>query len=160
MFEIRRRARQLAAVALLPLLGACLESPEEIQLAEVPCTFTFSDDTASMTQTSTGLYVRDLTVGTGDVVSPGSEVFVHYRGWLLSDGTRFDENLPANSFPFSFTTGAGFVIAGFDQGVNGMRVGGCRLIAIPPSLGYGAAQNGSIPPNSWLVFEVGVAASL
>lgn len=160
MFEFRRRTWQLAAVALLPLMGACIESPEEVQLVEVPCTFTFSDDTTSMTKTSTGLFVRDLTVGTGDVVSAGSEVYVHYTGWLLTNGTRFDANLPSSSFPFSFTAGAGFVIPGFDQGVNGMRVGGCRLIAIPPSLGYGSTQNGNIPPNSWLVFEVGVAAAL
>jgi FKBP-type peptidyl-prolyl cis-trans isomerase FkpA len=105
------------------------------------------------TTTSTGLAIEDLTVGTGDLASAGQKVTVHYTGWL-TDGTKFDSSKDRND-PFVFGLGKRQVIAGWDEGVQGMRVGGVRKLTIPPALGYGArGAGGVIPPNATLVFEV------
>lgn len=104
-------------------------------------------DLASMTKTSSGLYYRDLVVGTGAVAEAGTFATVGYTGWL-SDGTMFD------SGSFSFTVGVGEVVPGFDEGVLGMKVGGKRKLVMPPNLGYGDRTNGPIPANSTLVFDV------
>lgn len=99
------------------------------------------------------LQVKDLKVGTGDTAVAGDTVTVEYVG-ALTDGTVFDSS-QAHGQPLSFTLGAGQVIAGWDQGIVGMKVGGQRTLVIPPSLGYGAAGAGNvIPPNATLVFEV------
>jgi FKBP-type peptidyl-prolyl cis-trans isomerase FkpA len=103
--------------------------------------------------TATGLMIEDLTVGTGDLASAGQKVTVHYTGWL-TDGTKFDSSKDRND-PFVFPLGKRNVIAGWDEGVQGMRVGGLRKLTIPPALGYGArGAGGVIPPNATLVFEV------
>jgi FKBP-type peptidyl-prolyl cis-trans isomerase FkpA len=103
--------------------------------------------------TSSGLQYEDLTEGTGPEVCSGQTVQVHYTGWL-TDGTKFDSSLDRGS-PFSFPLGAGRVIKGWDEGVQGMKVGGKRKLLIPASLGYGAkGAGGVIPPNADLVFEV------
>ena len=100
-----------------------------------------------------GLVIDDMTVGTGAVARAGQTATVHYTGWL-TDGTKFDSSLDRND-PFAFALGAGQVIAGWDEGVQGMRVGGVRKLTIPPELGYGArGAGGVIPPNATLVFEV------
>ncbi|MGA8054771.1 MAG: FKBP-type peptidyl-prolyl cis-trans isomerase [Burkholderiales bacterium] len=107
---------------------------------------------ASSTSAS-GLVIEDLTVGTGDVATAGKQVTVHYTGWLTS-GTKFDSSKDRND-PFDFPLGGRRVIAGWDEGVQGMRVGGVRKLTIPPSLGDGArGAGGVIPPNATLVFEV------
>jgi len=107
---------------------------------------------ASSTSAS-ALVIEDLTVGTGDVATAGKQVTVHYTGWLTS-GTKFDSSKDRND-PFDFPLGGRRVIAGWDEGVQGMRVGGVRKLTIPPSLGYGArGAGGVIPPNATLVFEV------
>ncbi len=94
-----------------------------------------------------------LTEGTGATVAAGDTVAVHYTGWLTS-GTKFDSSLDRGQ-PFSFQVGTGSVIAGWDQGVAGMKVGEKRRLVIPSELGYGAAGAGAaIPPNSTLVFDV------
>lgn len=99
----------------------------------------------------------DLTVGTGTTATAGRAVLVKYTGWLYdasktdNKGTQFDSNTTTG---FSFLLGAGQVIAGWDQGVAGMKVGGKRRLTIPPSLGYGSSANGPIPGNSTLVFDV------
>lgn len=99
------------------------------------------------------LQVRDVTVGKGTEAKPGDKVSVTYKG-TLQDGTVFDaSNLHGNA-PFTFTLGAGEVIQGWDQGVAGMKVGGKRVLVIPPQLAYGSQAVGSIPPNSTLTFEV------
>ncbi len=105
------------------------------------------------TTTPTGLIIEDLTVGKGDLAAAGEQVTVHYTGWL-TDGTKFDSSKDRND-PFVFALGERSVIAGWDEGVQGMRVGGVRKLTIPPALGYGArGAGGVIPPNATLVFEV------
>ena len=98
------------------------------------------------------LVVEDLVVGTGATAATGDTVTVHYIG-TFTNGTKFDSSYDRNQ-PFSFRLGAGQVIAGFDQGVTGMKVGGKRRLTIPPSLAYGSTGQGPIPPNSTLVFEI------
>jgi FKBP-type peptidyl-prolyl cis-trans isomerase FkpA len=103
--------------------------------------------------TASGLQYDDLTQGAGAQAQAGQTVSVHYTGWL-TDGQKFDSSKDRNQ-PFSFALGAGMVIRGWDEGVQGMRVGGVRRLTIPPQLGYGARGAGSvIPPNATLVFEV------
>jgi FKBP-type peptidyl-prolyl cis-trans isomerase FkpA len=103
--------------------------------------------------TESGLIYEDVTPGTGDEAKAGQRVSVHYTGWL-TDGTKFDSSKDRND-PFAFPLGAGHVIKGWDEGVQGMKVGGVRKLTIPPHLGYGArGAGGVIPPNATLVFEV------
>lgn len=103
--------------------------------------------------TASGLRITDLEVGTGAEASSGQTVVVHYRG-TLEDGSQFDASYDRGT-PFSFPLGAGRVIKGWDEGVQGMKVGGKRKLVIPPELGYGArGAGGVIPPNATLIFEV------
>jgi FKBP-type peptidyl-prolyl cis-trans isomerase FkpA len=103
--------------------------------------------------TASGLQYQDLTVGTGAEAKAGDTVVVHYTGWL-TDGTKFDSSVDRNQ-PFSFTLGAGRVIAGWDEGVAGMKIGGKRKLTIPAELGYGSrGAGGVIPPNATLIFDV------
>ena len=103
--------------------------------------------------TESGLQYEDLTEGTGAQAAAGQTVSVHYTGWL-TDGQKFDSSKDRNQ-PFEFSLGAGMVIRGWDEGVQGMKVGGVRKLTIPPQLGYGArSAGGVIPPNATLVFEV------
>jgi len=106
-----------------------------------------------MTTTSTGLQYEDLQEGTGKEALIGQTVSVHYTGWL-TDGTKFDSSVDRGQ-PFQFPLGARRVIAGWDEGVAGMKVGGKRKLTIPPALGYGSrGAGGVIPPNATLVFDV------
>ena len=103
--------------------------------------------------TESGLVYEDLAQGEGEPAKAGQMVSVHYTGWL-TDGTKFDSSKDRND-PFDFPLGAGHVIRGWDEGVQGMQVGGKRKLTIPPALGYGArGAGGVIPPNATLVFEV------
>ena len=106
------------------------------------------------------LQMQDVTVGSGAEARAGRPVRVHYTGWLYDAskpdhrGTKFDSSKDRNE-PFEFNLGAREVIAGWDQGVAGMKVGGTRILTIPPDLGYGArGAGGVIPGNATLVFEV------
>src|SRR5438093_13700543 len=108
--------------------------------------------------TKTGLKYIERKVGTGDEAVKGATVEVHYTGWLYVDGKRgkkFDSSVDRGK-PFSFPLGEKRVIAGWDEGVAGMKVGGKRELIIPPNLAYGSSGvgNGLIPPNSTLDFEV------
>jgi peptidylprolyl isomerase len=98
------------------------------------------------------MVVEDIVVGEGDEVQSGDTVVVHYAGRLQS-GEEFD-NSQRRGQPFSFTVGAGQVIKGWEEGLIGMKVGGERVLVIPPDKGYGAAGIGPIPPNATLVFSI------
>lgn len=99
------------------------------------------------------LKIEDEVVGTGEEAQAGKRVTVHYLG-TLTNGTKFDSSVDRGQ-PFTFNLGAGQVIAGWDQGVVGMKVGGKRKLTIPPELGYGEqGAGGVIPPNATLVFEI------
>jgi FKBP-type peptidyl-prolyl cis-trans isomerase len=110
------------------------------------------NDTTSPSTGGGTLLVEDLVVGTGATAAVGDTVSVHYVG-TLTNGTVFDSSYSRNQ-PFTFRVGAGQVIAGWDQGIPGMKVGGKRRLTIPPSLGYGNQANGPIPANSTLIFDV------
>ncbi|MEE9544414.1 MAG: FKBP-type peptidyl-prolyl cis-trans isomerase [Rhodospirillales bacterium] len=99
-----------------------------------------------------GLKIEDIEVGTGQEAATGMTVEVHYTGWL-TNGFKFDSSLDRGQ-PFSFGLGLRQVIKGWDQGVVGMKEGGKRRLTIPPELGYGSREMGSIPANSTLIFEV------
>jgi FKBP-type peptidyl-prolyl cis-trans isomerase FkpA len=111
----------------------------------------------SYTTTPSGLQIEDIKVGTGAEAKGGSNVLVHYTGWLYENsvkGSKFDSSKDRGQ-PFSFPLGAGHVIKGWDEGVAGMKIGGSRNLVIPPELGYGArGAGGVIPGNATLIFEV------
>ncbi|NNM06660.1 MAG: FKBP-type peptidyl-prolyl cis-trans isomerase [Gemmatimonadetes bacterium] len=107
---------------------------------------------AAMTQTESGLHILDLEVGDGEEASVGLLATVHYTGWFI-DGEKFDSSLDREE-PFPVSIGAGRVIAGWEEGLVGMRVGGKRRLVIPPELAYGPDGRPGIPPNSTLVFDV------
>ena len=110
-----------------------------------------------MITTPSGLQYEDTVEGSGEAAAAGQSVSVHYTGWLFDGaerGAKFDSSKDRGS-PFRFDLGAGRVIRGWDEGVQGMRVGGTRVLVIPPELGYGArGAGGVIPPNATLMFEV------
>jgi FKBP-type peptidyl-prolyl cis-trans isomerase FkpA len=132
---------KLAAIACLAIAAACGSSSNPMSPSvNVP----FSQS--------------DLRVGSGADAVSGRTITVNYTGWLYDEskadqkGAQFDSSVGRGSF--SFLLGAGRVIAGWDQGVPGMKVSGVRRLVIPPNLGYGATANGPIPANSTLIFEV------
>jgi FKBP-type peptidyl-prolyl cis-trans isomerase FkpA len=113
------------------------------------------------TTTASGLAYDDKAAGSGAAAKAGDQVSVHYTGWLFYGGERgkkFDSSKDRGD-PFAFVLGAGQVIKGWDEGVQGMRVGGTRVLTIPPGLAYGArGAGGVIPPNATLIFEVELLA--
>jgi FKBP-type peptidyl-prolyl cis-trans isomerase len=128
-------ARRVVVVAVLALVGlSCRRA------------------TRAPAPTSSGLVIEEIRVGDGAVATKGQIVSVHYTG-RLTDGEEFDSSRE-RGLPFDFALGLGKVIAGWDQGIEGMRVGGKRRLTIPPDLGYGAEGAGRIPPNATLVFDV------
>jgi FKBP-type peptidyl-prolyl cis-trans isomerase len=129
----------LAIAAAVPLLGR-LDAATN-QVIEMP----------------NGLKYTDTKTGDGATATPGNKVSVHYTGWLYNNGAKgakFDSSVDRGQ-PFQFTLGAHQVIAGWDEGVAGMKVSGKRTLIIPPELGYGArGAGGVIPPNATLMFDV------
>ena len=111
----------------------------------------------AFTTTASGLQLEDTVVGSCAEAQPGRNVVVHYTGWLYEDGEqgeKFDSSKDRGE-PFIFALGAGMVIKGWDEGVQGMKEGGARTLIIPASLGYGArGAGGVIPPNATLKFDV------
>jgi len=121
----------------------------------------FSQDTVNTNETrqmqesqvpQTGYNTEDRVAGQGEIAEPGDTLTVHYVG-TLTNGQVFDSSKDSNT-PFTFTLGAGNVIRGWDEGLQGMREGGTRRLVIAPDFGYGSQGIGPIPPNSTLVFEV------
>jgi len=114
-----------------------------------------------MNTTPSGLQYDDTVTGTGAEAKSGQDVTVHYTGWLYKDGVKgakFDSSKDRKD-PFQFELDGGMVIRGWDEGVQGMKIGGTRVLVIPPELGYGArGAGGVIPPNATLMFEVELLA--
>jgi FKBP-type peptidyl-prolyl cis-trans isomerase len=141
---------RVPSLLLATLLAACGSSGER---ASDGFAAELGIDTAAMTSTSSGLRYQDLSAGQGREATPGSTAVVHYTGWL-TDGKKFDSSRDHGE-PFAFRVGGGQVIAGWDEGVAGMKVGGRRKLVIPASLGYGqAGAPPVIPPGATLVFDV------
>lgn len=145
------------ALSIITTFAACAPSGEGIP---DPAMNTFAPalgvDLSRMTKTPSSLYILDEQVGSGAEARGGQRVSVHYTGWL-PNGSKFDSSRDRNE-PFGFELGKGKVIAGWDEGVAGMKVGGRRKLVIPAQLGYGARGSGPIPPNSTLVFDVELLA--
>lgn len=138
-------------LSLMLILGPVLAMAEES-----------SSNQDKMITTPSGLRYIDTTIGDGATAEKGKNVSVHYTGWLNDGhdghGKEFDSSVPRGS-PFEFPLGAGMVIAGWDEGVAGMQVGGKRTLLIPFKLGYGErGAGGAIPPNADLVFDVELLA--
>jgi peptidylprolyl isomerase len=144
-----RRATILTVFSLLAALAA-------VVLATPFHTATAQTAGKSMT-TASGLQISDSKVGTGATPKPGQTCVMHYTGWLYENGVKgkkFDSSVDRNE-PFEFPIGQRKVIAGWDEGVSTMKVGGKRTLIIPPQLGYGArGAGGVIPPNATLMFDV------
>ena len=142
------RFRLLTALALAAaLIGA----------AAAGTSTAFAQAAGKTMTTATGLQITDSKVGTGATPKPGQTCVMHYTGWLYQDGVKgkkFDSSVDRGE-PFEFPIGQKRVIAGWDEGVATMKVGGKRTLVIPPALGYGArGAGGVIPPNATLLFEV------
>ena len=142
----------IAAIAVT-LLGCNRSGDRSEASGKAGFAAALSVDTLAMTRTPSGLRYQDVTEGQGKEAKAGNTVSVHYTGWL-PNGEKFDSSRDRNQ-PFGFTRGAGQVIAGWDEGVAGMKVGGRRKLVIPPDLGYGTAgAPPDIPPGATLVFDV------
>ncbi len=142
-------SRHLLALPLL-LLVACAPSGDP---ADERFASELGVDLSTMEKRESGLYVQDVVVGTGAEALSGMELTVHYTGWL-TDGTQFDSSRSEGRTPMQFILGANSLIQGFEEGVQGMKVGGKRKLVLPSKLAYGVDGYGSIQPNAVLVFEV------
>lgn len=150
------RIRLLALAFAGLAAAACLEgAPFEPRIEDVNFATELGVNLTQSVRTSSGLYYRDITVGTGPQVrttESGDSVSVRYEGFLRN-AYKFDDNLTSPT-PLRFVTGDGLVIDGFDEGVRGMQANGVRQIIVPPDLAYGNRVSGNIPANSILVFTV------
>jgi FKBP-type peptidyl-prolyl cis-trans isomerase len=149
--------RSFALAALTLVLAACAVDEPRGHVLVDPLYDRYAPslhvDMDQMVRRPSGLFIRDLAVGGGAEAINGMNLDVHYTGWL-PNGTKFDSSRDRNE-PITFRLGGGQVIRGWDEGLQGMRVGGQRRLIIPASLAYGAAGAGDvIPPNANLVFDV------
>lgn len=152
------RLRNLFPLLAVLALPACLtdESPPEPDIPSTVFNPLLNVDLSASTLLPSGTYYRDLTSGTGEVVATGQTLNVRYVGWLVN-GQQFDATTPGGP-TYQFVLGSGGVIAGWDAGLPGMRVGGLRQLIIPPSQGYGRVPPPGIPSNAILVFNVNVVS--
>ena len=147
-------ARVVLAVGLAAAAGGCATSsagpaPEPEALTYAP---SLGVDFAAMERTGSGLWIGELSPGSGKVAVNGDRVRIHFVGWL-ADGTPIDSSLGGE--PFTFTLGDPGVIRGWNEGVRGMQVGARRRLVIRPGLGYGSRGRApNVPPNAVLVFEI------
>jgi len=155
---MRRLFRALLCALPLIAITACGDSTGsgDPDLSEVDFAAGLGVNIATMTRVGDGVYIKDLVVGTGAEVAAGRALQVRYRG-SLANGEEFQNNF-APKPTFRLVLGQNSVIAGWEQGIPGMRVGGKRLLVIPPSLGYGNIARQGIPANSVLVFEVEIVS--
>jgi peptidylprolyl isomerase len=148
-----RASRRMIVKTMFAAVAAAISTP-------VVTTATAQTAGKPMT-TASGLQIIDSKVGTGDSPKPGQTCVMHYTGWLYENGQKgkkFDSSVDRNE-PFEFPIGQRRVIAGWDEGVATMKVGGKRTLIIPPALGYGArGAGGVIPPNATLMFDVELLA--
>jgi peptidylprolyl isomerase len=148
--------RALLACSLL-VLSACGE-PDSGEPEKISYDSRLGVDLGAMARSPSGLYTQDLVTGTGDEAVAGRGVAMRYTGWL-PEGVEFDSNASSTERPFWFTLGQGRVIAGWEEGVVGMKVGGKRKLVIPSRLAYGAeGVPPVIPPHAVLVFDVELIA--
>jgi FKBP-type peptidyl-prolyl cis-trans isomerases 1 len=148
----------LVAAVLLPFVAACSVDSTGSGTGDVATTDFASSlgvNLAASTKTADGLYYRDISVGTGALVVAGNTVNARYDGYI-SNGSLFQSN---QTDGVTFVLGTGAVIAGWDEGIPGMRVGGKRQLIIPASLGYGVYGNDVIPGNAVTVFNVEVVSA-
>ena len=149
MFKRPKHFVAAAPLAVLLAVTACAPTAPSQPTNRVPNQMIARPD---------GLKYADIKVGDGATAAAGHKVSMNYTGWLSDNGVKgrqFDSSFDHGQ-PFSFTLGAHQVIAGWDEGVPGMKVGGKRILEIPPDLGYGArgAGDGAIPPNATLIFDI------
>lgn len=151
------RTISLVSVALIVIaLSGCTESGRKTVKTAVtssaPAPAGKSEPTASQ-PAADNLQITELAAGNGTAAEKGKSVTVHYRG-TLADGTEFDSSRKHGK-PFTFRLGAGDVIPGWDEGVQGMKIGGKRKLVVPPRMAYGSeGVPGAIPGNATLTFEV------
>ena len=150
------------AMAMLVTTSACASAggsaaPATRPMESIPFASTLDVNLARMTKTATGLYYRDIEVGTGSLIRGKEDVKVHYTGWL-TNGVKFDSNT-SDDQPITVPLGRGRAIKGWDEGLQGMRVGGRRQLVVPPELGYGSERAGVIPPDAVLVFDIRVVSA-
>jgi peptidylprolyl isomerase len=140
-----RKLTETLAIALTALALAVAQTP------------TLARAEPATTTTATGLKITDTKIGTGAAPKQGQTMVMHYTGWIYENGKKgkkFDSSHDRGQ-PFEFNLGRGEVIAGWDEGIESMKVGGKRTLIIPPDLGYGPrGAGGVIPPNATLIFEV------
>lgn len=133
-------------IVLSLVLSGCIESLDEFGNVITP--------TPPPLEVSEDLQIEDIVAGEGAEAKAGDTLRVDYTG-TLEDGTQFDSSKDEGREPFEFILGGGGVIAGWEQGVQGMKVGGTRKLTVPPELGYGDAGSGEIiPPGATLIFEI------
>jgi peptidylprolyl isomerase len=147
--RVTRRAGALSALALIAAPGVLADAASTAAMAQAAA--------GKPVTTPSGLQIIDTKVGTGASPKAGQTCVMHYTGWLYENGAKgkkFDSSVDRGQ-PFEFPIGRGQVIAGWDEGVATMKVGGKRTLIIPAALGYGArGAGGVIPPNATLMFDV------
>lgn len=156
----RLRLTSLASVTLVLFTGGCVDSFDPgvpLAIEETSFASALGVDLGASTKTANGAYYRDIVAGAGPLVTSGQSIDVRYTGWL-SSGLQFDTNLNDPS-PFTFVLGRGDVIAGWDDTIPGMRVGGKRQLIIPSHLAYGPFGSGPIPGHAVIVFNVEIVAA-
>ncbi len=155
------RLKGLTILALSLVTISCLDAstgiPDEVPIEETVFASSLGVNLAASTRTTHGAYYRDLTVGTGALVADGQTLGVRYTGWL-SNGQQFESNATTGA-PIVFVLGDGDVIAGWEETIPGMRVGGRRQLIIPPALAYGPLGSGPIPGNAVIVFNVEIISA-